>query len=1193
VREGLGQNIGFEHISLEQGLSQSSVYCILQDSQGFMWFGTADGLNRYDGYSFVVYRHDPGDPHSLSNNTVLALYEDREGVLWVGTNGGGLEKFDRATGRFEQYRSNPKDPHTLSGDTILSLYEDRSGVLWIGTSVGLDQFDRERKTITRFQPGIKYGAAWATWEDEMGLLWIGTSGGLLEYDREKVKVTQSLSGHVVRSVLPAREGVLWLGTDGDGLVRYDYENETSVHYQNHSLVPHTLSDNSISAMYKDPSGDLWIGTRSGGLDCFDREKETFTHLRKNPGDWKSLSSNRVQSVYQDREGVLWVGTYDAGINKSDVEKIGFAHYKSDPEDKKGSLNDNFIRAIFQDREGILWAGTPSGLNRIDRESGSVTHYGHVPGKENSLIDDSVRVIYQDRRGALWIGTAAGLDKLDLETWSFTHYIHDPKNSASLSGNLIRTIYEDPTGTLWIGTDRGLNKFDRRTGKFTCYEHQPGDPNTLSGNSISAILADQSGALWVGTTSGLNRFDGETGQFTHFQHRDGDQDSLSRNHVLSIHQDRRGDLWIGTFQGGLNKLVSSAGQGFDAKTVRFAHYREKDGLPNDVVYAILEDSRGNLWLSTNQGLSKFDPRRETFTNYDVGDGLQSNEFNWGAYHKSSRGEMFFGGVNGFNAFYPNRIQNNPCIPPVVLTSLTQGGENIAGQAVESIQEVTLRWPNNFFEFEFAALSFTQPAKNQYAYLLQGFDKGWNDIGTKRFGRYTNLPGGTYTLRVKASNNSDVWNEGATAIKITVVPPLWETGWFRGLVALLLIGGVIGGYRLRVRRIEAQRRELERQVRERTSQLQALFRAEEEMHHHLCLDQVLQALVDVAVDLLHADKSAVFVWAGDPDQDRKTLVMQVARGFGSEVRADLSSAWGEGLADQSVIAEDVTSALQPSQAEPQGEGIPIQVLQTMAAAGVRSFMHLPVKVNDRPFGIFNVSFSTPHAFSQEEARLFLALAQRASLAIENAQLYEQAQELAVLEERQRLARDLHDAVTQTLFSTSLIAEVLPRLWERDPDDGRRRLEQVRQATRSALAEMRTLLLELRPTGLAEADLDDLLHQLAETTRGKARVSVEVDARGECTLPRDVHVTFYRIAQEALNNVARHARANRVWVRLRCQPGGTTLSISDNGRGFDGACVPPGHLGIGIMRERAEAIGAQLEIESQAGQGTRVTVIWTKDE
>jgi signal transduction histidine kinase len=521
-------------------------------------------------------------------------------------------------------------------------------------------------------------------------------------------------------------------------------------------------------------------------------------------------------------------------------------------------------------------------------------------------------------------------------------------------------------------------------------------------------------------------------------------------------------------------------------------------------------------------------------------------------------------------------------------------------------VTFYWPRNFFEFEFAALSYVQPEKNQYAYMLEGFDENWRYIETRRFGRYTNLPGGTYTLRIKGSNNDGVWNEEGVSVTITVVPPFWETWWFRGIAALVLVGSVVGAYRLRVKSIEVRTHELETQVEERThaleqrtyeierrrQELEALYRADAELHRHLRLDQVLRALVDIAVDILQADKSSLMVW----DDRRERLVVQVARGYSPETLAQMSFLPGVGTVGhvaaigEPVIVEDARTdsrvAKRATITEPEG---------------IRSFMQVPIKISGEVFGVFSADYVHPRAFGKDEQRLFLALAQRAALAVDTAQLYEQSQEVAVVEERSRLARDLHDAVTQTLFSASLIAEALPPLWEGDQDEGRELLKELRQLSRGALAEMRTLLLELRPATLVEASMEHLLRQLAEAVTGRTGIPVTVTVEGRCVLPSDVHVALYRIAQEALNNVVKHAHASQVTVSLCCLPDSAEgkqgvsveLCVSDDGCGFDPGCVPPDCLGLDIIRERVQAIGATLKVESKPGSGTRIVAVWPGDE
>ncbi len=1051
-------NIRFEHITVEDGLSQNGAFAILQDSDGFMWFGTQDGLDKYDGQNFTAYRHDPDNPNSLSDNWIWAIHEDHLGALWIGTLSGGLDRYDRELDQFTHYPHDPDNPQSLSHDEVLAIYEGPDGVLWIGTRGGLDRFDRETEIFTHYQhnPDDPQSLGAATvlsiHETRDGILWVGTEGGgLSRFDRESETFThfsndpddpQSLSDNNVWVIYEDPFEVLWLGTDG-GLDRFDQLSGTFSHFQNNPDDPHSLGHNWVRTIFEDPSGALWIGTDGGGLDRFDRETGTFAHYQNDPGDPRSFSHYSVYDIYQDREGVLWIGTYGGGLNKLFLGGLNYAYFNHNPNDPT-SLSNNDIRGIYQDQSGTLWVGTNGGLNRLDQGTGQWRHYQHDPDDPDSLSSNIVGDVYEDQQGLLWIGTfEKGLNSFDPETERFTRYQADPNDPSSLKGSAVTEIYQDQLGILWIGTlDGGLNSYDRESGGFTHYQSDANDPDSINSDSILSIFEDQQGLLWIGTFGdGLNKFDRENEKFAHFQADSKDSSSLSNNLVTDIYEDRGGTLWIGT-AGGLNK--------FDQQTETFRHYREKDGLPNDLVYGILEDEGGDLWMSTNHGLSRFNPQTETFKNFDVNDGLQSNEFNSFAYHKSSSGEMFFGGINGLNAFYPDRIQeNNPYLPPVALTRLTQGSEDIdLGQTLNRVTEVTLNWPNNFFEFEFAALSYAHPEENQYAYLLEGLDDDWIDMGTRGYGRYTNLPGGSYTLRMIGSNNDGIWNEEGTLLKINVVPPFWETWWFRGAILLILVGGVIGGYRLRVRSVEARSRELEKLVEERTTEL---------------------------------------------SRTNVLLVREIA---------------------------------------------------------------------DRK-----------HA----EAKL----AQRAA-------------DDAVVEERRRLARELHDSVTQSLHGSTLLAEAGQRLAKAgDLERTRGYLARIGEISQQALKEMRLLVYELRPFALKEVGLIGALQQRIDAVERRAGVEAQLSVEGEIELPEIVEDELFRIAQEALNNALKHAKPASVVVTLRVE--GETpdqhviLEVADDGVGFDAHTVgETGGIGLVSMRERTEKLGGDLVVRSTPGKGTSVKAI-----
>jgi len=807
-RRARDNDIRFERISLEQGLSQSVVLSILQDSRGFMWFGTQDGL----------------DPHSISDNFIQSILEDRMGALWIGTNVGGLNRLDRQTKQFTRYQNDPDDFNTLSGNDVVTIYEDMAGVLWIGTNGGgLNRFDPQTEQFVRYQNdaddpySLSNDAVVSIHEDRAGVLWVGTfGGGLCKFDRQTEQFiayqndpsdARSLSGDSVQTIYEDEAGALWIGTNAAGLNRFDSQSGQSVRFQSNPDDPHSLSDDNVQSVYKDRSGTLWIGTAAGGLDRFDPETQQFIHYQHEPGDPHTLSDNSVQSIYQSEEGVLWVGTFGGGLSKANRLAEQFARYQHDPVDPH-SLSFDVIWSIHEDEQGILWIGTNGGgLNRFDRETQQFTRYLNHVDDPNSLSDNVVWSVGEDREGTLWAGTNSGLDRFDRETEQFTRY----PTFAVLS------ILEDQQSELWVGTlGGGLGRFDRDAEQFSYYVNDANDAHSLSDDSVVQVYEDREGVLWIGTfNGGLDRFDRETERFAHYPHDPNDPHSLSSDTVLAVFEDREGVLWIAT-TGGLDRLDRAQGA--------FTHYREAEGLPNDMAYGVLEDDQGFLWISTNGGLSRLDPQTGTFKNYDVVDGLQSNEFNMSAYHKSSSGEMFFGGVNGFNAFYPDAIKDDPHVPPVAITgfqlfneAVPVGGDSPLQMPIEETEEIVLTYRECFFSFEFAALHYSSPQQNQFAYLMEGLEKDWNYVGTRRFAGYTSVPPGNYTFRVKAANSDGLWNELGTSISIEVIPPFWQTWWFRVSMVVVGAGAVLAFFSLRVRNIEAQRRQLEIQVNERTREL----------------------------------------------------------------------------------------------------------------------------------------------------------------------------------------------------------------------------------------------------------------------------------------------------------------------------------------------------------------------------------------
>ncbi len=1191
INTRINSSIRFEHFTLEDGLSQSTINTILQDRQGFLWLGTQDGLNRYDGYGFKVYSPELEKPGSISDRWITALVEGQDGSIWIGTRQGGLNRFDPQLGLFTVFQNDPLDPASLSDDDVHALFVDREGSLWVGTENGLDRFDPAAGDFKHYEASVRDGLSsqkvTEIYEDSDGILWIGThDGGLNRFDRVTGKFEifkydaddpSSLSHNRVTAIIEDADRNLWVGTT-NGLNLLDRSTSTFKRYAHDTAQADSLGNNQVMTLYVDRNGALWVGTNDG-LDLYNQRFDRFVHYRNEPSNPKSLSHNTIFSIYEDRSGVLWIGTYGGGLNKYNRQQDQFTYYRHDPANPD-SLTSNTIFAIYVDPADIVWIGTfGGGLNRFNPITGAFTKYQYSPDDPNSISSDHVYSIEQDRYGGLWIGTSRALDHLDPDTGNFTHYLPAvSKQEIGLSMPPVYTILEDRSGELWLGTLNGLDQFDPASGIFVHYAPDVRDPVSLSGGQVTAIGEDAGGHLWIGTfENGLNRFDPLREGFIHYVNRPGDPTSLSNNSVIAIYTDRQGTLWIGTAGGGLNR--------YDPKSDSFTSFTEKDGLPNNVVYGIVEDNAGDLWLSTNYGVSRFDPRAGTFRNFTASDGLQSNEFNSGAYAVNSRGEIYLGGINGLNAFDPLEISRDTFLPPVALTSITLDGQPLeTEEQPEALQSITLEWPQNSFEFEFAALSFNQPSQNQYAYMLENFDSNWNNLGVKRNGRYTNLPGGNYTLLLKASNSDGVWAETPLRISVSVIPPFWQTPWFRVLAILLLAAAIAGGYRLRLKNVQNRTRALEGLVQDRTSALEkrtreveALYQADEKILRNVSINQVFQTLVDVAVDILKADRGIVFAW----DEEETRVVPRVSHGFRAETLTVMKFARGEGMVGkvlatgQPVIIPD----LQPEEMRP-------EIRAAMLAEGIHSFVHLPIQIDERVIGVFSLGFTRPGAINDDILRLFTALVQRASLSIANMLLFEQTKDLAVMEERNRLARDLHDSAKQKAFAALAQLGTANGMLKNNSSEVKPHLSEAENLVYEVIQELTFLIQEIYPIALREKGLPVTLREYIFEWESRNEIAVNLTIRDDCPLQLETEQAIYRIIQESLANIARHSQASRVEISLVYHPDCVKVIVADNGRGFDVNQKVRG-MGLRSIRDRVGTIRGSLEIQSEPGQGTRVLI------
>lgn len=822
-------NVTFTHITNLDGLSQSTVQTIVKDKYGFMWFGTRDGLNRYDGYSFKIYRHQSKDPKSLRKSDVLCLFEDSEGILWAGTSNGCLSKYDRKNDNFINYRENPQNQDSLSHQTVTTIYEDKQKNFWIGTYYALNLFDRKTGKVRRFissssdSTTISDNGIFSMLEDSKGLLWIGTGNGLNILDRKTGKFKRylhsdqnpnSIANNNIKKIIEDQSGNLWIATD-NGLELFNRSNGTFIHFKHDPKNPNSLSENSITHLACDEKNQLWIGMYNS-LDLFDIKKGTFTHYNNNPTDDRSLRyPSNVTSLFYDKAGILWVGTYQGGINKYDKNLNYFDVHRYNHDDPS-TLGSNAITSFSETKEGDIWVGADgSGLNLWRRATNKFEQINPRVNKKYTNSFSILALCQSKITPYLWVGGyGGGLEQFDPRTFRFKHY-RKGITDKDLNDDHIFALFEDSKGNLWIGTNGGgANVLNIRSGIITKYVGDFNDSGAIAGNYVRSFCEDSDGDIWITTSNGVSVFNPVTHKFTRYTVTNS---ALESDVVMTVFEDSRKNIWLGTIGGGLSL--------FHKKSKTFTTYTTFNGLPDNSIVSIIEDNKGNLWLGTNNGITQLNLQTKTFKNYTLNNGLQSPEFTLGAALKTSKGELLFGGVNGFNSFYPDKLAQNKHQPPVVITDFYLFNKPVKigakdsplKQSIIETRNLILSYDQSAITFGFAALDYAIPGNNQYAYMLEGFDKTWNYVGNQRKASYTNLDPGEYTFRVKASNNDGIWNEDGASIKIIVTPPFWKTWWFILIMAVALAWAIFFIYKMRISAINKHKCLLEAQIKARTAEV----------------------------------------------------------------------------------------------------------------------------------------------------------------------------------------------------------------------------------------------------------------------------------------------------------------------------------------------------------------------------------------
>lgn len=801
----------------------------MQSSQGFMWIGTRNGLNRFDGYQFLTFRYDASDSTSLSNNMINDIAEDHNGNVWLATQG-GLNMYDRNSGRFIRYVHDDKVKNSVANNVLNRLsFIDPDHLIIAMQSGGLDEFDIKKRTFTHLyiapdgKPEYNFRTVYT---DRNGIIWAGSGDmGLFRLDLKKhtfryVPLTDDqhhISGLNVACMHDDASGNLWIGTQGDGLFRLDTATAQCRQFAHKKDDPSSLSANTIYSINYDANGNLWVGTENGGLCIMDAHSGKFTTYVHDDIDDNSINGNSIYGICRDRSNNMWVGSFGGGVNLWKSTSGSFALYRHTT--SANSLTNNYVLDFCELHDGNILIGTDGGgMNKFNPSTNTFTSYKQPQGNANGITGNYVLAIKPDAAGNVWIGTwGDGLSIFNPKTNTFQNFKRTDAKQAGISGNNIYYILHTADGKTWLSSfNNGVDCYDPKTKTFTNYRSKPGDPHSLSSDRVYVMFEDREHVLWMGTSdAGLEKVDRKTMTFNRYVHNEK-KNSISNDGVTDIYEDRKGRLWLATLSG-LDL--------FDRRTQHFKIYNKANGLPSDIIYAIREDNDGLLWISSNSGISSFDADRQVFHNYTIEDGLQGDEYKPHSALKDHNGRIYFGGIDGFNFFDPERVKKQNTFAPLVITDFqlfnkeVTVAKNASDQSplktdITDAHKLVLSYKQSVLSFEFAALDYGFTDRKQYACLLQGFDKDWNYIGSHTQAAYTNLLPGTYYVKLKYRNSQGYWSPVTTPLEIVIVPPFWFTWWFITLVILFVIGGIYGLFRLRLHNIKTQKHRLETLVRERT-------------------------------------------------------------------------------------------------------------------------------------------------------------------------------------------------------------------------------------------------------------------------------------------------------------------------------------------------------------------------------------------
>ena len=822
------ENYEFTHYTASDGLSINYVTKVFQDSHGFIWIGTTNGLNRFDGYNFKIFEPSRGDTNSISSRLIMDMCEDKDGFLWIATPN-GLNKYNISTEKFTRYKHSANKANSLSSNYVISLNIDKEGTLWAGTINGLNRYNRKSddfyvilKVSDRLNPD-SLNSVTDIIEDFKGNLWLGTWNGLTCINKNGTILKQFFNQPATKGkfefritsvIFEDKDRNIWIGTNGQGVKKFNPSTGAITVYTTTPNNPNSISNSYISDIFQDKNNNIWIGTNNG-LNRYDSHTDSFARTANDPNKSASLISNGVNSLMQDKSGLIWVGT-SSGVSCFYLPQSKFVYYTENHDNPARGLKSGSILAAYIDQKNNIWVGSFDGVDEIKKWNTDIVHLEHKDGNSNSISNNFVRSILVDHKGFVWIGTNNdGLNRYNPVTKQFKLYLFDANNTSTISNNGITTLCEDKRGDLWIGTWWGLNHFNRKTEKFTRFLPVQSNPNSLRNDLIWDVMEDSDGMIWIATDrGGASELDPKTNTFNNFYDDPKIKNNISDRKVFTLFQSSDGMIWLGTAHG-LNS--------YNKKTKEIKIYTKAEGLPGNFVTGIQEDNNGFLWIATDKGLSKFDRKNNSFINYNKRNGLHGLEFIQNIALKSKNGNLYFG-LSGLMHFNPDSIKDDYLTAPVVFTDLKIYNQSVpissSGILKKSISTVSqIEIPNNqdVVTIEFALFDYFDVKRNTFSYKLEGFDIGWNNIGSRNTATYTNLPPGEYTFIVRATNNNGVKNLKEASLKIIIVPSFYQTWWFKIIAVIGLILAALLIIHERTRKIKKQNKILESRVAERTKVL----------------------------------------------------------------------------------------------------------------------------------------------------------------------------------------------------------------------------------------------------------------------------------------------------------------------------------------------------------------------------------------